>query len=63
MREGRAPDDADIKTSGPRPPVFRPAPTPWRARPPLEDGRFTPSSLSSNSHLILTLRNFLFIIL
>lgn len=71
MREGRVSDDADIKTSGPRPPVFH-LPlyaNPRQARfhpfptPPSLDGRFTPSSLSSNSHLILTLRNFLFIIL
>jgi len=39
MREGRArdarvpSDDADIKTSGPRPPTLRPAPTPGERSP------------------------------
>lgn len=73
MRKGRVLDDADIKTSGPRPPFS----TPLLAsllrllvprHPPLASLAvrrrwFTPSSLSSNSHLILALRNFLFIIL
>lgn len=78
MREGRVPDAMqtlrrlvlDLRARLPR---TAPIPRPWAGAgapptPPLSpfgtrDGRFTPSSLSSNSHLILALRNFLFIIL